>query len=147
VITLAPPLIAAPSVFEQIAAAYAAVTDGSYEADLRYVRAVSDGQAACEDLALCYWAGQPFILDINTLRIITWAVPEIEDEYVVRMAACRFSLIQLSSDWNDPVDGPFTARVREALAAHYDQVRESTFASYWSPRCAPALPRPDGSRW
>lgn len=134
-IALLPPLIAVPSASDQITEAFSAVTDDSYAEDLQYIRSMAPGQVVCRDLALCYWAGQPFNLDLNNLRIVVWAVPELEDPVVAQIESCRFSLIELDTEWTDKTEGPLSDRVRAALASRYEQVRETTFGVYWRPHC------------
>jgi hypothetical protein len=135
-IALLPPLIAVRSASEQISDAFDAVTDASYEADLRYIRSTPPGKIICEDLALCYWAGQPFNLALNDLRIVIASVPRLEDEVVVKIERCEFSLVQLDDDWSDPVEDPLTNRIWAALVARYEIVREGDYGFYWRPHCA-----------
>jgi hypothetical protein len=134
-IALLPPLIAVRSASEQISDAFDAVTDASYEADLRYIRSTPPGKIICEDLALCYWAGQPFNLDLNNLRTIVWSVPALEDHVVAQIDSCEFSLIELNDDPDEPTEAQITHRIGTTIESRYEQVRETAVASYWRPRC------------
>ena len=134
-IALLAPSIAVPSASDQITEAFSAVTDDSYAEDLQYIRSMAPGQVVCRDLALCYWAGQPFNLDLNNFRIVVWAVPELEEQVVTQIESCRFSLIELDTEWTDKAEGPLSDRVRAALASRYEQVRETEFGVYWRPHC------------
>jgi len=133
-IALLSPLIAVPSARDGIADAFAAVTDGAYADDLQYIRA-TPGPVVCRDPTLCYWAGKALTLDLNNIRSIAFAAPALEDEVVARIAACEFPLIQLGEDWNDPLNGPLTDRIRAAIEARYKQVRTTPYGRYWRPNC------------
>jgi hypothetical protein len=135
-ITLVPPALGIAEDHESITEAFAAVTDESYEAEVRFIRAAPAGPVVCRDLALCYWAGQPFNLDLNDLRIVIASVPRLEDEVVVKIERCEFSLVQLDDDWSDPVEDPLTNRIWAALVARYEIVREGDYGFYWRPHCA-----------
>jgi hypothetical protein len=138
-IALVPPLLAVPSGAVDIGDAFAATADTSYATDLRTVRSAprtrsaNGGTVVCRDLALCYWAGQPFTLDLNTLRMIVSEVPGLEQTAVAQIEACRFSLIQL--DLSDAAEDPLTDRIRRALVSHYTIAQETPFGVYWRPRC------------
>jgi hypothetical protein len=139
-IALVPPLIAVRAVGDDIAEAFAAVTDTSYQADLGYVRSagrrtrsVAPGNVVCRDLALCYWAGQPFTLDLNTLPMLAAKVPGVEDAVVAQIEACRFSLIELNL--SEAAEDPLTDRMRRALLSHYKMEQETPYGVYWRPRC------------
>ena len=134
-IALVSPLLAIGSAREGITDAFAAVTDDAYAADLRYIRSMPPGPVICRDPTLCYFAGAPFNLDLNNIRSIAFAVPPLEDAVVARIERCEFPLIELNDDWTDPVNGPLTDRIRAAIKAHYEQVRESKYGLYWRPRC------------
>jgi hypothetical protein len=134
-IALLPPLLEMPSARQQLGDAFAAVRDTSYEAELRYIRSSPAGRVVCEDLAYCYWAGRPLSLDLNTLRIVVWSNPEVENEVVKRIERCDYALILLKDDWTDRVDGPLTDRIRDTLVSRYEQVRATAFGLYWRPRC------------
>ncbi|HUI97243.1 MAG TPA: hypothetical protein VLX44_15915 [Xanthobacteraceae bacterium] len=139
-VALVPPLIAAPSASADLAEAFAAIADTSYAVDLRTIRSApartrsaGPGTVVCRDLALCYWAGRPFTLDLNTLRIIVAHVPALEDTVVGEIEACRFALIEL--DLPDAGEDPLTDRMRRALVSHYTIAQETPFGVYWRPRC------------
>jgi hypothetical protein len=134
-IALVSPLVAIGSSHEGITDAFAAITDDAYAEDLQYIRSVPPGPVVCRDPTLCYWAGEPFNVDLNNIRGIAFAVPALEDAVVTRIERCEFALIELNDDWTDPVNGPLTDRVRAAIKSHYEQVRESKYGLYWRPRC------------
>jgi hypothetical protein len=133
-IALLSPLIAVPSAGEAIADAFAAVTAAAYADDLQYIRA-TPGPVVCRDPTLCYWAGAPLTLDLNNIRSIAFARPALEDDVVGRIERCEFPLIELGDDWNDADNGPLTERIRDAIEAHYRQVRTSKYGLYWRPTC------------
>jgi hypothetical protein len=134
-VALVSPLMAIGSARESIGAAFAAVGDDVYAADLQYIRSVPAGPVVCRDPTLCYFAGAPFNLDLNNIRSMAFAVPGLEDAVVAQIERCEFPLIELNDDWNDPVNGPLTDRVRTAITLHYGQVRETKYGLYWRPRC------------
>ena len=133
-VTLVSPAVALLSSREAITDAFAAVSDGTYAEDLQYIRA-TPGPVVCRDPTLCYWAGKPLTLDLNNIRSIAFARPALEDAVVGRIERCAFPLIQLGDDWNDPDNGPLTDRIRDAIEAHYRQVRTSKYGLYWRPTC------------
>lgn len=132
-IALVPPLIAVPSAGADIAEAFTAMADTSYAADVRYVRPAAPGTVVCRDLALCYWAGRPLALDLNTLPILVAKLPALEDAVVAQIDACKFSLIQL--ELSDAAEDPLTDRMRRALLSHYKIAHETPFGLYWRARC------------
>jgi hypothetical protein len=139
-VALLAPAIAARSAGADIAEAFTAVTDTTYETDLRYVRTAAPrtrsagpGTVVCRDLALCYWAGLPFTLDLNTLRIVAAEVPSLENAVVAQIQACKFALIEL--DLAEEAEDPLTDRMRRALVSHYRLEEETPFGVYWRPRC------------
>jgi len=87
----------------------------------------------CDDLALCYWAGKRFEVDLNNLQTLIWAEPALESHFEERIADCSYSLIQLGYDWDNARVGPFTANVVEALKTHYRETRRTDSAVYWVP--------------
>ncbi len=134
VVALLSPSVQAASSRDAIADAFRAVSDGTYAADLQYIRA-ADGPVVCRDPTLCYWAGRPQTIDLNNIRSIARADPKLEDEVVAQIASCRFALIQLGDDWDDRENGPLTDRIRDAIEEHYDKARTSKYGLYWRPRC------------
>jgi hypothetical protein len=135
VIALVSPLMAAPAAEDAVAEAFGAVTDASFAADLQYIRSMPPGQIVCRDPTLCYWAGQPLTVDLNNIRSIAFVAPKLEDELVARIERCAFVLIELNDDWTDRVNGPLTDRILEAIASHYEGVRETRHGLYWRPHC------------
>ena len=134
-VALISPLLAAPAARDPIADAFGAVTDASFAADLQYIRSMPPGQIVCRDPTVCYWAGQPFNIDLNNIRSIAFVAPKLEDEFVARIERCAFTLIELTDDWTDRVNGPLTDRIREAITSHYEGVRKTKHGLYWRPRC------------
>ena len=133
-IALVSPVMALLSSREAITDAFAAVTGGAYAKDLQYIRD-TPGAVVCRDPTLCYWAGKPLALDLNNIRSMAFARPALEGEVVARIERCEFPLIQLGDDWNDADNGPLTDRIRDAIEAHYKQVRTSKYGLYWRPTC------------
>ena len=133
-VTLVSPSFALLSSRETVTDAFAAVTDGAYAEDLQYIRA-TPGPVVCRDPTLCYWAGKPLALDLNNVRSMAFARPALEDAVVGRIERCEFPLIQLGDDWNDADNGPLTDRIRDAIEAHYREVRTSRYGLYWRPTC------------
>jgi hypothetical protein len=133
-IALLSPSLALLSSREAITDAFTAAGDGTYAEDLQYIRA-TPGPVVCRDPTLCYWAGKPLTLDLNNIRGMAFARPALEDAVVGRIERCEFPLIELGDDWNDADNGPLTDRVRDAIEAHYRQVRTSKYGLYWRPTC------------
>src|SRR5262249_53228104 len=134
-IVLVPIGLAAPPAWAAITHSFAAVTDRTFEKDLEYIRAMPRGAVICRDPTLCYWAGQPQIVDLNNIRSIARAAPDVERQLVTRIESCAFGLIQLNDDWDDADTGPLTDRIREAIRAHYQQVHSTRYALFWRPHC------------
>src|SRR5262249_33104434 len=78
-VSLVSPLLAIGSAREGIGDAFAAVGGDAYAADLAYIRSMPAGPIICRDPTLCYFAGQPFNLDLNNIRSMAFAVPALED--------------------------------------------------------------------
>jgi hypothetical protein len=133
-VALVSPAIQAASSREAITNAFRAVGDGTYAADLQYIRA-ADGAVVCRDPTLCYWAGRPQTIDLNNIRSIARAEAALEAEVVAQIESCRFALIELGEDWDDRENGPLTDRIRDAIEAHYAQARTSKYGLYWRPQC------------
>jgi hypothetical protein len=133
-VALLSPGIQAASSRTTIADAFRAVTDGTYAADLQYIRA-ADGPVICRDPTLCYWAGRPQTIDLNNIRSIARADPALEEVVVAQIESCRFALIELGDDWDDRENGPLTDRIRDAIEEHYDKARTSKYGLYWRPQC------------
>jgi hypothetical protein len=129
---LIPPLCSLQLGFDQAHDAFDSAWNNSQESDLSYIKSIS-GPVVCENLAFCYWAGKGFEVDLNNLRTLVWAKPELEAEFVDRIASCVYSLIQLDYDWDDEDGGPLTLRMREALTTHYAESKRTKAAIYWSP--------------
>ena len=115
------------------------------DVDLVYLNAMT-GHVMCENLALCYWSGKRFEVDVVNLKALILAQPDLETLIVGRINTCSYSLIQLSENWdNDEYDGPFTERIRKALNDHYTMAKETRSGIYRVPfRCSPGLTFYDG---
>jgi hypothetical protein len=111
--------------------AFNAVTDNLQQVDLDYVKAAK-GRVVCENLAFCYWAGKDFEVDLNNLKTMAWAMPNLEEEFLARIETCSYALIQLDDDWEDS-EGPLTVRMIETLKRHYAEAKETGSAVYWLP--------------
>ncbi len=118
--------------FREASYAFDAVADNTQRDDVAYVRSHGD-HVLCDDLALCYWAGKRFEVDLNNLQTLIWAEPALESHFEERIADCSYSLIQLGYDWDNARVGPFTANVVEALKTHYREARRTDSAVYWVP--------------
>ncbi len=133
-ITLIPVIANLQSGFEEARVVFNSIVDNSQIAEIEYIKAVK-GRVVCEDLALCYWAGKDFEVDLNNLQTLIRTKPELEDEFVKRIETCSYPLLQVDGDWEDD-SGPFTENIRDALSDHYIQSRKSEPRIYWSPsRC------------
>jgi hypothetical protein len=111
----------------------AALAASPQQADVAYIKGTPGG-ALCENPALCYWAGKDFWVDINTLKILVIGKPQLEADFIAKLERCSYPLIQLQNDWEDEVDGPFTAGILDALETHYTEIRRSAEAHYQVPR-------------
>jgi hypothetical protein len=107
-------------------------------ADVAYIRNTPGG-VVCENLALCYWAGKDFWVDVNNLKILVTGKAQLEADFIANLERCLYPLIQLDDDWQDIAGGPFTAGILTALKTHYTQVWRNADAHYWIalPHCGP----------
>lgn len=69
----------------------------SFLAEAQYITD-QHGPAICESLLLCYYAGQPFILDPFNSRQLILARRLDESELIQRIAAKEFAVVQLRAD-------------------------------------------------
>jgi hypothetical protein len=99
-----------------------AITTDSQADDIAYIRS-TPGPVICDDLALCYWAGKDFEVDLTSLTIMIWARPYVEREFLAKIEACSYSLIQLDHDWEHDL-GTLTEKIILALQDHYVEVRK-----------------------
>ena len=115
-------------------------------ADAKYV-ADRHGPAICESLLLCYLAGQPFILDPFNSRQYMLSGRLDQGEFIGRIAAHEFAVIQLRADiCDDPATQSchilhyrqkvdrFTDEVLYAIDHYYEVGRRSTFGSFYVPK-------------
>jgi len=130
-ITLIPLLLDLRAGFDEARLAATAIADDPQRADIQSIRSAA-GPVVCADLALCYWAGKDFAVDLNNLQMLVRAMPALEAEFVARIKRCSYSLIQLGSDW-DGEDGSLTEAMQDALTAHYAQARTGAGGIYWRP--------------
>jgi hypothetical protein len=117
-ITLPPAFSASGSGVTEARNTLAAVAASPQQADVAYIKATAGG-AICETLALCYWAGKSFWVDVNTLKILVSAKAQLEAEFIANIERCLYPLIQLDEDWEDAADSPFTPGILAAVKTHY----------------------------
>jgi hypothetical protein len=66
------------------------------DVDLIYLNAMT-GHVMCENLALCYWSGKRFEVDVVNLKALILAQPDLETLIVGRINTCSYSLIRKRS--------------------------------------------------
>jgi hypothetical protein len=110
-----------------------AVMANTQAADVEYISS-THGRAMCGQLALCYWAGKKFTVDLNNLPTLIWADPPLLGDFLQKIKTCSFTLIQLSPDWADDPESVGTfPEFTAALSAHYAQARTTETAVYYKP--------------
>ena len=129
-ICLIPPTVALPSGWDEGRTAFDAMTN-SQQADFALIKPVA-GRIACENLAFCYWLGKAFEVDLNNLKTLIAARPDLERSFIARLESCSYALIQLDDDWEDH-EGPLTNAIRDALKLHYKQTETTDDGVYWVP--------------
>jgi hypothetical protein len=94
-----------------------------------------DGPVVCEQLAMCYWAGKPFELDLFNLgqKLRTGIVTEAA--LIERIARKEFSLFYIERG-----SYRLTEPIYEALETHYERFHASDGQEFWRPQPA-AEPR------
>src|SRR5262249_19134246 len=115
-------------------------------ADAEYI-ADSHASSICENLLLCYVAGQPIILDPFNSRQYMLSGRLDEAELVRRVTAHEFAVIQLRADvWQNPATQTchilhyrqkidrFTDDVLYAIDQYYKVGRRSDFGSFYIPK-------------
>jgi hypothetical protein len=127
-ICLIPPSLVLPSGLSELGQTYEAVVR-TQQADLTLIKSAS-GRVACENLAFCYWSGKAFEVDLNNLRTLIVARPDVERIFIGRIEQCTYALIQLDDDWEDD-GGPLTDAIRDALKLHYKQSETTEDGVYW----------------
>jgi hypothetical protein len=130
-IPLTPVALVLPQAIGEARDSFETLAASPQQADVAYLKAAPNG-AICENAALCYWAGKPFQVDLNNLKILMTASARLEAEFIAHLGDCSYPLIQLNDDWDDVDEGPFTAGVIAALKEHYVGVR-NTAERYWKP--------------
>jgi hypothetical protein len=131
-ITMTPVTVAAVRGFTELRDAFDSTLESSQRDDIAYIKA-SSGAVICQNLALCYWAGKDFRVDMNNLKMLALASPRLEAEFISKLEGCRYSLIQLSEDWDDLDEGPFTSRILEAIEKYSKEIHSSAEAYYRTP--------------
>jgi hypothetical protein len=86
------------------------------------------GAAACEEQALCYWAGKRAAVDHVNLGQHVAAGDVDESLLLSRIEAARFDVIQLSRV--PPIDSPLA----RAVGAAYTEARRDAWGIYFVPR-------------
>jgi hypothetical protein len=84
------------------------------EQDIAFLRS-ANGQAICETLSFCYWAGKSATVDVFNLdqRFLTHS--RNEAAFIAKIDAHEFRVIEFDS----PAPFQFPPRTREALARGY----------------------------
>jgi hypothetical protein len=131
VLTSMPVILSFQSGISEARLAFDAVTENPQRTDLDYVKSAA-GRVLCENLAFCYWAGKEFEVDLNNLKTMVWAKPDLEREFLARIETCSYPLIQLDDDWED-YEGPLTEKMIEVLKHHYTETKKTESAVYWVP--------------
>ena len=83
-------------------------------------------------MAFCYWAGKTFEVDLNNLKTLAWARPQVGDEFVKRIESCAYAMLQLDEDWEEG-SGPFTDQMIATIKRRYAETRKTDSAVYWTP--------------
>jgi len=99
------------------------------------------GRAICEDLALCYWAGEAYELDPMTWYEKVLGGVASENDLLGAIREGRFAVIQLD-DWGERRQERFTEAFVAALRQRYRVFRRSPNGFFFEP--IPARP-PDSS--
>jgi hypothetical protein len=87
---------------------------GLAEQDISFLRN-DNGQAMCETLSFCYWAGKPATVDVFNLDQQFLTRSRNERSFIAKLDAHEFHVIEFDS----PAPFPFPPRVRDALARDY----------------------------
>lgn len=101
-----------------------AAWDEATEADLALLRA-SDGDAICETLSLCYWAGQPLVVDpYGSRQFFALGVAD-EAELLEALKRGDIRSLQLERLARTQWDERFSPAFMDTVNAHFRQVRNS----------------------
>jgi len=93
------------------------------------IRAV-DGDVACQRLAYCYWAGEPFMVDFFNIGQAASASPEISAAMDAYLASGKIAAIQLDRDWRGDSYG-----LENSLDAYYRPASdERIYGALYMPR-------------
>jgi len=118
----------------------------SFLADAAFI-AGRKGAAICESMLLCYYAGQPFLLDPFNSRQSILAGKLDEADFVNRIAAHEFAAVQLRGDVREERSSAasgasgqpqairrFTDGVLDAIDRYYRIERRSQIGVFYVPR-------------
>jgi hypothetical protein len=84
------------------------------EQDISFLHSAT-GQAMCETLSFCYWAGKPAAVDVFNLDQQFLTHSRNDGAFIAKLDAHEFRIIEFDS----PAPFPFPPRVRDALARGY----------------------------
>lgn len=116
------------------------------EEDVRILRALGRGHAACEEPALCYWAGSRFEVDMFNFgqKLETGVVPGSACEQV--FGASSIAVLQLMT--RAAIGTPrIPAACNQVIRRHFTPVHESSNGEILIRRLMPAAPeQPDTGR-
>jgi uncharacterized membrane protein (DUF485 family) len=132
-ITLTPAISASDRALTDARAILRNLLASPQQADVAYIKD-TPGAAVCENLALCYWAGKEFSVDMDTLKLLVTRKPQLEAAFIADLERCLYPLIQLQDNWDDADAGPFTAGILTALKAHYAAASGGAEGHYQVPR-------------
>jgi hypothetical protein len=90
------------------------------------------GRAICEDLALCYWAGEAYELDPMTWYEKVLGGVASENDLLGAIREGRFAVIQLD-DWDEVRQEHFTDAFVAALRQRYRLFRKSANGFFFEP--------------
>ena len=95
----------------------------------------SSGPVACENLALCFWAGKPFELDFFNSGQEALVDSVYEKRLVEQFDYKYFAIVQ-----REPDSDRFTPAVTKALLRYYHVGWRGTDAEFWLPGWIPETP-------
>jgi len=99
------------------------------QTDIAYLEA-QNGDAICETLSLCYWAGKPATVDVFNLGE-AYATHATSDKALIdALAEKKFAVVE----FENLEAFPLTAGVRSALETHYAVARTTDDGAFFVPR-------------
>ena len=107
-------------------------TSRSVAADIAFLKA-QDGRVACQDYALCYWAGKPFEMDFFGTGMRLHAGILDEDQFIQRLENGYFSLIQVQTECDNPHVPVLPPRINDYLRSRCVVRRRSITGFYLEP--------------